>query len=112
MALDHYNAKYKISFMGKHDGSISADVDWISASEGTVTGTGLMKMLKTMEYPIMDGSTVTRSDDGTMHFNALLKSQFGNGALECSMDIRPDGKLTGTIPILKGSELSLAGELC
>lgn len=97
--------------MGKHPGSIDADIDWDETNHGPVTGTATLKMLKSFIYPIAEGSEGVRSEDGSIHVNANLASQFGNGSLKCVLDVAPDRSITGNIPLLKGIKLTFTGHL-
>lgn len=109
MAQEHYDMKCEVLFMGKHPSSIDADIDWDETNHGTVTGTADMKMMKTIKYPIGEGSSAIKNPDGSIHVDANLPSHFGNGALKCALDMSSDGSITGRIPLLKGAMLTMTG---
>lgn len=111
MAKQHYEADIKVLFMGKHPGEIIADIDWDENGRGILTGQASMKMLKTFLYPYADGSVAQKTDEGGLHADAKLVSMFGNGSLDCTIDLAPDGTLKGSIPLLKGIVLTLDGKL-
>lgn len=97
--------------MGRHPGEIVADIDWDETGHGPVTGIAKLKMLKTFTYPIITGSEGTMADDKSFHVYAKLQSQFGNGSLDCNLDVSPDGTIHGTIPLLKKVVLVFDGHL-
>ena len=110
MSVEHVDVKYEISFMGKQKGSIDVDIDWIDLDHGSVTGNAKMKMLKTFEYPLGEGSAATKNPDGSIHVDANLPSRFGNGTLDVGMDLTPDGNVTGSIPLMQGVALAITGK--
>lgn len=112
MAVVHYESDLDIQFMGRHPGKLIADIDWDENNEGPLWGEASMKMLKTFVYPYMDTSHATRDPDGSIHAKADLPSHFGNGSsIKATIEVDPDGNITGQIPLLKGIVLKLSGKL-
>lgn len=104
--------KVLINFLGKHPGDFVADVEWGDNNEGPiVNGTARLKMLKWLVYPVQETSRASRDADGAIHVSADLASQFGNGALKCTLDVAPDRSVTGEIPLLKGVKLTFTGSM-
>lgn len=108
---EHMEGKGCFHFMGTHPLEIIADVDWAEDGiTGSVTGYGKMKMLKWLIYDFAPGTNARKLDDGGIHFEGGLKSQFGNGQLDCYLDLDKDGGIVGHCDILKGMKLQLEGK--
>ena len=105
--IEHMEGKGQFHFMGTHPLELFADVNWNEDGKtGTVTGVGKMKMLKWLTYQFSDNASAEKLDNGDMHFECGLKSQFGNGELACILDLTKDGDITGYCAIIKGVKLN------
>ncbi len=108
---EHMEGLGTIRFMGSHELRLIADFAWAEDGKtAAVSGVGKLKMLKWLIYPFTPETCAERLDDGTIHCEGGLKSQFGNGALKAVIDIGPDGSLSGAVGLTKGLRLAIEGK--
>ena len=72
MAIKHFEHPCTVHFMGSHPGTFNMNI----------------------HYPFETG-TYEPHEDGSVHYNAKLKSAFGNGTLDADFDIDKDGNISG-----------------
>ena len=77
--------------MGSHPGTFNIDRD---DEAMTIKGEAIVKIIKNIHYPFETG-TYEPHEDGSVHYNAKLKSAFGNGTLDADFDIDKDGNISG-----------------
>ena len=93
--MEHIDYNLTAHFMGKHPGEFHCDID---KENGTISGEAVLNMkIKKIRYPFTTG-TVVYNDDGSVVYNAQLKSMFGNGTLDATVNVDPDGNVTGGVP--------------
>lgn len=108
---EHMEGKCRMQFMGTHELHLIADTDWDESGEtARVSGAGKLKMIKWLTYQFSESTHAWRDDDGTIHFEGGLKSQFGNGELGAFLQLSPNGEVTGHVQILRGLKLPFKGE--
>lgn len=91
MAIKHLEYPCTVHFMGSHPGKFIIDRD---DEAGTIKGEAQVKIIKMIHYPFETG-VYERREDGSIHYNAKLKSAFGNGTLDSDFDIDTDGNISG-----------------
>ena len=107
---EHMEGLGTIRFMGSHALRLEADFDWSEDGKtAAVRGVGKLKMLKWLTYPFTAETRAERLDDGAIHCEGGLKSQFGNGALKAVINLGADGVFTGAVGLTKGLSLAISG---
>ncbi len=91
MAIKHFEHPCTVHFMGSHPGTFNIDRD---DEAMTIKGEAIVKIIKNIHYPFETG-TYEPHEDGSVHYNAKLKSAFGNGTLDADFDIDKDGNISG-----------------
>ena len=108
--VEHMEGKCKMQFMGTHDLMLIADADWDETGKNAmIDGVGKLKIINWLVYQFSPTTHGWKDDDGTIHFEGGLKSQFGNGELAAFLQLDPDGTVTGHVQILRGLRLPIKG---